>query len=213
MFEGIPHIYLDSPETSLFIVSVISCALIVWIRQGFIKEWKLADLTLNNINRIWQRGADEVPQTEGIIVSHIVGIIAYGILAWHLWTFWLGVATGVALLILRQTLYWILGLVSKTSILSKEHNIIDRVIRMWMSAVLSLGSILVSLLPCTLLVHPELLFFSIWCLWTIFRWYRVFQSALRRFNRLSHSFLYLCALEILPVCVFVQVMITFSQGF
>ena len=212
MFEGTPHVYLDAPNSWLFAISILCCGLVMWIRQSYLKEWKLADWAFNNINRVWQRGADEVPQAEGIIISHLAGILAYGILAWEIWSLFIGLAVGLVLLVLRQVLFQIISLFPKTHILSKEHNIIDRVTRMWMSLAVGGSAVIIALLPDTSFFPSNIILFSIWGASVLFRWYRVFQSAKRRLHRYSNSFLYLCALEILPVLVFVQVMITALKG-
>ena len=78
MFEGTPITSLDQANFTLFCLSLVLAAGVVWIRQRFLKEWKLANWVIFKINRIWQRGADEVPQAEGIIVSHLIGIWALG---------------------------------------------------------------------------------------------------------------------------------------
>ena len=76
MFEGNTIQNSEAPEILLFCNALAIIGLVVWIRQGFLKEWRLADYLIFNINRIWQRGADEVPQAEGIMINHIVGILS-----------------------------------------------------------------------------------------------------------------------------------------
>ena len=199
MFEGIPIIKLDAPDLYLFCIALVLLGLVVWIRQGFLKEWRLADWLINNINRIWQRGADEVPQTEGILVSHLAGIISLATISWYNWPILMGLAVGVGLIILKQIMFWALSLISKTSQLSSEHNIIDRLTRMWMSSGIGALALVFSLIPEPENYCPLLLFSIAWTISIIFRWFRVFQSAKRRLNSFFYSFLYLCALEIFPV--------------
>ena len=212
MFEGTPHVYLDAPNTWLFVISIVCCGLVMWVRQSYLKEWKLADWAFNNINRVWQRGADEVPQPEGIITSHLAGVFAYGIIAWESWSFLKGCAVGLVLLALRQIMFQIISLFPKTSILSKEHRILDRVTRMWLSLAVGGSAIIIALLPDRGFMSANIILFSLCGASILFRWYRVFQSAKRRLHKISYSFLYLCALEILPVLVMVQAMITSLKG-
>ena len=133
MFEGNPNNSLDQPDFALFCLSLVLGGGVGWIRQRFLKEWKLANWVIFKINRIWQRGADEVPQTEGIIVSHLLGIWAVGIIGYLLDNFLNGLLAGLSLFTIRQLVFWGLGFYSKTKILSLEHSVVDRVIRMWLS--------------------------------------------------------------------------------
>ena len=158
MFEGTPIINLDAPDLFLFFLSLVTLSLIVWIRQGFLKEWRLADWLVNNINRIWQRGADEVPQTEGILVSHLAGIIALATISWYNWPILIGLLVGVGIIASKQIMFWALSLVSKTSQLSNEHNIIDRLSRMWMSSGIGVLALVFSLIPEPEYYCPLLLF-------------------------------------------------------
>ncbi len=203
MFDGKQIVYLDAPDIYLFGISLVLLGLVVWIRQGFLKEWRLADWLINNINRIWQRGADEVPQSEGILINHIAGIIAIAIIFWYNLTIYYGLAIGIGIIFSKQILFWGLNLFPKISQLGNEHNIIDRLSRLWMCLAIGLLSLVFSLVPEPEYFNPFLLFSIVWAISLLFRWFRVFQSANRRLNSFSYSFLYLCALEIFPVSAFV----------
>jgi hypothetical protein len=199
MFEGTPISHFNSPDIFLFTISLTILGIIVWIRQGFLKEWRLADWLINNMNRIWQRGADEVPQAEGILVNHLAGIIALSTITWFDLPFYISLGIGAGIVISRQIMFSVLGVIHKTSQLGNEHNIIDRLSRLWMSAGIGAIALILSLIPSHENFNPLLLFLVVWGMSILFRWFRVFQSAKRRLHSFSYSFLYLCALEIFPV--------------
>ena len=206
MFEGTPIVKLDTPDLYLFGLSIIVLGMVVWIRQGFLKEWRLADWLIYNINRIWQRGADEVPQAEGILVNHLAGIVSLGLIGWFDFPFYLCIGIGAAIVIVRQFMFWILGQITKIAQLGNEHSMIDRLCRFWMSALIGGVALLFSLIPSPENYSPLIVFGLVWIISLLFRWFRVFQSANRRLHRYSYSFLYLCALEIFPVLAFIKIM-------
>ena len=206
MFEGNTIQNSEAPEILLFCIALAIIGLVVWIRQGFLKEWRLADYLIFNINRIWQRGADEVPQAEGIMINHLVGILSLATIGWFEIPFYYAFGIAAAIVIARQVTFWIMSLVPKISHLGNEHNIIDRLCRLWMSAVIGIVALTLSMLPYPEIFHSFILFSCVWALFVVFRWIRVFQSANRRLNSISYSFLYLCALEIFPILAFVKLM-------
>ena len=95
MFDGTPYVDLNAPDTWLFMLSLVMGGLVVLIRLNFLKEWRLADLVLFNMGRIWQRGADEVPQAEGVFVNHLIGILAFCIMGWFVLPWYWAVGIGV----------------------------------------------------------------------------------------------------------------------
>lgn len=206
MFEGTPISHNDAPDIFLFSVSLILLGLVVWIRQGFLKEWRLADWLINKMNRIWKRGADEVPQAEGVFVNHLAGIIALSTITWFDLPFYICLCIGAGIVISRKIMFIVLGSIHKTSQLGNEHSIIDRLSRLWMSLGIGTLAMILSLVPSPEDFHPLLLFSVVWGLSIIFRWFRVFQSAKRRLHSFSYSFLYLCALEIFPVLAFIIIL-------
>ena len=206
MFEGTPISNVDSPDIFLFAISLCLLGIIVWIRQGYLKEWRLADWLINNMNRIWQRGADEVPQAEGIFVNHLAGIIALSTITWFDLPFYVCLGIGAGVVVSRQIMFSVLAAIHKTSQLGNEHKIIDRLSRLWMSAGIGAIALVLSLIPSPEFFNPLLLFSMIWSISILFRWFRVFQSAKRRLHSFSYSFLYLCALEIFPVLAFMIIL-------
>jgi len=207
MFEGTPIASLDQANFPLFCLSLVLAAGVVWIRQRFLKEWKLANWVIFKINRIWQRGADEVPQAEGIIVSHLVGVWALGLIGYLVDDFLFGLLAGVVHFIIRQLTFWGLGFYSKTKIISLEHNLVDRVVRMWFSIGVSAATITFSLVPQIDTFYKLIAILFIWWIVVVFRWIRVLQSAYRRLNNTLLAFMYLCALEILPFMVLTKLII------
>ena len=206
MFDGIPHITQDAPDLYLFTLTLITAGLIMWIRQGFLKEWRLRDYLKNNMNRIWQRGADEVPQAEGIAVNHLIGVLSFGIMTWSSFGCITGMSAGVGFIVLRQLMFRIAGAFPKTAQLANEHDIIDRLTRLWMAGTICMLGVVNALIPGPYLINPIYIFGGIWiCAW-LFRMFRVYQSAQRRLNSIPFSFMYLCALEIFPVLAFVKLM-------
>ena len=206
MFDGTPYVDLNAPDTWLFILSLFLCILVVFIRLNFLKEWRLADLVLFKMGRIWQRGADEVPQAEGVFVNHLIGILAFCIMGWFTLTWYWSVGVGFCVIVLRQIMFALLNLLPNIAQLTNEHNIVERLIRLWMSIGVGALGIILSIIPNPENKHPIILFSVIWGISVLFRWYRVAQSTKRRLNRISYSFLYLCALEIFPVLAFIEIM-------
>ena len=206
MFEGNTIHNSEAPEILLFCIAVAIIGLVVWIRQGFLKEWRLADYLIFNINRIWQRGADEVPQSEGIMINHLVGIMSLATIGWFEIPFYYAFGIAAAIVFARQVMFWVMSLIPKISNLGNEHNIIDRLCRLWMSAGIGLVALTLAMLPYPDIFHSFILFSCVWAISIVFRWIRVFQSANRRLNSISYSFLYLCALEIFPILAFVKLM-------
>ena len=206
MFEGIPHIAQGAPDLYLFTLTLVTACLIMWIRQGFLKEWRLRNYLKNNMNRIWQRGADEVPQAEGIAINHLIGVLTFGIMAWSSLGFVVGVCAGAGFIASRQLMFRIAGAFPKTSQLANHHDIIDRLTRLWMAGSVCILGIICSLIPQFYLINPLYIFATIWTISGLFRMFRVYQSAQRRLHRIPLSFMYLCALEIFPVLAFIQVL-------
>jgi hypothetical protein len=207
MFEGNPINSLDQPDFALFCLSLVLGGGVGWIRQRFLKEWKLANWVIFKINRIWQRGADEVPQTEGIIVSHLLGIWAVGIIGYLLDNFLNGLLVGLSLFIIRQLVFWGLGFYPKTKMLSLEHSVVDRVIRMWLSVAVGGAALVFSILPRIDALTQVTVLTALWFVVVMFKWVRVLQSSRRRLNDILLAFLYLCALEILPFIVLMNLIL------
>ena len=207
MFEGNPINSLDQPDFALFCLSLVLGGGVGWIRQRFLKEWKLANWVIFKINRIWQRGADEVPQTEGIIVSHLLGIWAVGIIGYLLDNFLNGLLAGLSLFTIRQLVFWGLGFYSKTKILSLEHSVVDEVIRMWLSVAVGGAALVFSILPGIDALTQVTVLTALWFVVVMFKWVRVLQSSRRRLNDILLAFLYLCALEILPFMVLMNLIL------
>lgn len=207
MFEGTPINTEGSADLTLFCLALVLCGAMVWIRQKFLKEWKLADWVIFKANRIWQRGADEVPQAEGIIVSHLIGVWGVGLIGYFAGDFLKGIAIGISLYTLRQLAFWGLKFYTRTKIITLEHNLVDRVSRMWFSGGIAGFAIIVALVPG---ISQEIQLGTSLLMWWIFisfKWMRVLQSARRRLNDFLLAFMYLCALEILPFLVLMKLII------
>lgn len=207
MFDGTPIISLDQADLTLFCLSLILAAGVVWIRQRFLKEWKLANWVILKMNRIWQRGADEVPQAEGIIVSHLIGILTVGLIGYTIGEFLYGLLAGVVLFLLRQLAFWGLSLNPKTKVLASEHNLVDRVVRMWFGVAIGTATLVFSLVPSISSLVENLIVLFLWFVVVGFRWIRVLQSSRRRLHDILLAFIYLCALEILPFIVLIKLII------
>ena len=126
-------------------------------------------------------------------------------MGWFTLTWYLAVCLGFFVIVLRQIMFVLLNLLPTMTQLANEHNIFERLIRLWMSIGVGALGIILSLIPNPENKHPIILFSVIWGISVLFRWYRVAQSTKRRLNRISYSFLYLCALEIFPVLAFVEI--------
>tara|TARA_Y100001954_G_C15818417_1_gene608680 strand:- start:1159 stop:1800 length:642 start_codon:yes stop_codon:yes gene_type:complete len=204
MFEGNTLKSYESPEILLFCIALTIIGLVVWIRHGFLKECRLANYLIFNINRIWKRGADEVPQAEGIMINHVCGILSLTTIGWFEIPYYISFVIAVAIVFAKRIMFWVMSLIPKIYQLGNEHNIIDRLCRFWMSAGVGLVALILAMLPKTQIFHSYISFGCVWGISILFRWIRVFQSANRRLNSINYSFLYLCALEIFPVLAFVK---------
>ncbi len=206
MFYGTPYIDLNAPDSWLFSLSLVLGGLMVIIRLNFLKEWRLAKLVLFNLGRIWQRGADEVPQAEGVVINHLIGVLAFCIMGWFIMPWYWSVVVGFCIITLRQIMFALISLLRTTAQLANEHNIIERQIRLWMSVGVGALGLTLSLIPNPEYKYPIILFSVVWSVSVVYRWFRVAQSAKRRLNSIYYSFLYLCALEIFPVLAFVEIL-------
>ena len=127
-------------------------------------------------------------------------------IGWFETPFYYAFGIAAAIVFARQVMFWVMSIVAKISHLGNEHNIIDRLCRLWMSAGIGLVALTLAMLPYPEIFHSFILFSCVWAISIVFRWIRVFQSANRRLNNISYSFLYLCALEIFPILAFVKLM-------
>lgn len=215
MYESIEINHLDAPLILLFSTSILIGSLLLWLRHGFPREWRLAVWVLSDVKRVWHRSAEETPRTGGVIIAHLLGIIAvstislgcasaleidiptYKFLA-------AGSALGLITLSFRLLTRWVLGRFSKTQLMSKDQIDIDRHLRTWMSATVGGLALVLSLKPQWLSLVGAEGFILTWGLWTLFRFWRIFQTSRRRFSRFWWRITYLCALEILPVLLIIQ---------
>jgi len=179
MFEDIEILHLDAPNTTMFALAIVNLGLIVWLKHGFPREWRLAGWAFLNVRRIWQRSADEAPRT----------------------------VLGVLIVFVRLFTVGVLSRFKKLELVIKESTDIDRHLRTWMAASVSVIAILLSLLsPLNTDVGCNLLL-STWLFWSFFRIWRVFQTSINRISRYSFAFVYLCSLEILPTLFIILVVI------
>lgn len=215
MYKGIEINQLDTPLHVLFSLSLVIGILLIWLRHGFPREWRLAGWALTDVRRIWQRSADEAPRTGGVIISHLLGIIAVTTIllgcvtaleinmpAYK--TLALGSAIGTVTLSYRLFTQWILCFFSRTYLISKDQIDIDRHLRTWMAATVGALAIVFSLLPQLLMLLGSEVLLLTWGGWTVVRFWRVFQTSKRRLSHFWWRIVYLCALEILPVFFIIQ---------
>lgn len=208
MFEDIEILHLDAPISTMFALAIVNLGLIVWLKHGFPREWRLAGWALLNVRRIWQRSADEAPRTGGVIIAHIQGVIALATISYACLNNVLqGFALGAIIVFVRLFTVQVLSRFNKLGLLIKESTDIDRHLRTWMAASVSVIAIFLSLrsqwhsdVGCNLLL-------STWIFWSCFRLWRVFQTSIKRLSRYSFAFVYLCALEILPTVLIIRLVI------
>jgi len=199
MFEDIEILHLDAPISTMFALAIVNLGLIVWLKHGFPREWRLAGWALLNVRRIWQRSADEAPRTGGVIIAHIQGVIALATISYACLNNVLhGFALGAIIVFVRLFTVQVLSRFIKLRLLIKESTDIDRHLRTWMAATVSVIAIILSLrsqwhsdVGCNLLL-------STWIFWSCFRLWRVFQTSIKRLSIFSFAIMYLCGLEILP---------------
>lgn len=219
MYEGIEINHLDTPLHVLFSLSLVIGILLIWLRHGFPREWRLAGWVISDVRRIWQRSADEAPRTGGVIIAHLLGIMAVTTIALGFATaleinvpayktLAIGSALGAVTLSYRLLSQWVLGLVPRTKLISKDQIDIDRHLRTWLSAIIGAIAIVFSLLPQLLSILGAEVFILTWGGWTMFRLLRVFQTSKRGLPHFWWRIVYLCALEILPVAIVIQFIMT-----
>jgi|TARA_B110000116_G_C16787845_1_gene561980 hypothetical protein len=209
MLEIMPHENIDSPDVVLFLLSLVLIGLVVWVKHGFLREWRMARWVIKDVKRIWQRGADEVPQTEGIIISHFIGMMGMlGILS-RLIDVSIAAGVVVCLFAIRQISGLILSWVLGYDQLSREHLSVDRHMKMWLGLSVAIYTMIVSLQPENSPLQHMGVFIAMWLFWVFFRMVRAFQTARKRFDSIMYSFLYLCALEILPIIVLTLLVSTY----
>ena len=219
MYEGIEINHLDTPLHVLFSLSLVIGILLIWLRHGFPREWRLAGWVISDVRRIWQRSADEAPRTGGVIIAHVLGIMAVTTIALGFATaleinvpayktLAIGSALGTVTLSYRLLAQWVLGLIPRTKLISKDQIDIDRHLRTWLSASVGALAIVFSLLPQLLAILGADVFILTWGGWTLFRLLRVFQTSKRGLPHFWWRIVYLCALEILPVAIVIQFIMT-----
>tara|TARA_B100000767_G_scaffold271647_1_gene297691 strand:+ start:6423 stop:7088 length:666 start_codon:yes stop_codon:yes gene_type:complete len=219
MYEGIEINHIDTPLHVLFSLSLVIGILLIWLRHGFPREWRLAGWVISDVRRIWQRSADEAPRTGGVIIAHVLGIMAVTTIALGFATaleinvpayktLAIGSALGTVTLSYRLLAQWVLGLIPRTKLISKDQIDIDRHLRTWLSAIVGALAIVFSLLPQLLAILGANVFILTWGGWTLFRLLRVFQTSKRGLPHFWWRIVYLCALEILPVAIVIQFIMT-----
>jgi len=212
MLENIPHENIDSPDVVLFFMSLVLIALVVWVKHGFLREWRLARWVIKDVQRIWQRRADEVPQTEGIIISHVIGGLGVFGITSRVLEIKLAIVVVIALFMIRQLSGFILSWIPRYAQLSREHLAMDRHMKMWFGLSVALYTLVVSLQPENSPLQHIGIFIALWLFWVFFRIVRVLQTSRKRLNSFLYGFLYLCALEILPTIVLAQLASTSLAG-
>jgi hypothetical protein len=205
MFEDIEILHLDAPIATMFALAIVNLGLIVWLKHGFPREWSLAGWALLNVRRIWQRSADEAPRTGGVIIAHLQGVIALATISYACLNNVLqGFALGAIIVFVRLFTVQVLSRFENLRLLIKESTDIDRHLRTWMAASVSVIAIFISLwnsdVGCNLLL-------STWIFWSCLRLWRVFQTSIKRLSSYSFAFVYLCGLEILPTVFIILLVI------
>ena len=208
MFEDIEILHLDAPIATMFALAIVNLGLIVWLKHGFPREWRLAGWALLNVRRIWQRSADEAPRTGGVIIAHLQGVIALATISYACLNNVLqGFALGAIIVFVRLFTVQVFSRFENLRLLIKESTDIDRHLRTWMAASVSVIAIFISLrsqwhsdVGCSLLL-------STWIFWSCLRLWRVFQTSIKRLSRYSFAFVYLCGLEILPTVFIILLVI------
>ena len=208
MFEDTEILHLDAPIITMFALAIVNLGLLVWLKHGFPREWRLAGWALLDVRRIWQRSADEAPRTGGVIIAHIQGVIALATISYACLNNVLhGFALGAIIVFVRLFTVQVLSRFIKLRLLIKESTDIDRHLKTWMAVSVSVIAIFLSLrsqwhsiVGCNLLL-------STWMFWSSFRVWRVFQTSIKRLSRYSFAFMYLCSLEILPTVFIILLVI------
>lgn len=190
---------------------VLSGLLIVILRNRFEREWHLILWTWIDIQRVWKRLPNESARSGGIILSQLIGFMAWAILGSILWPEhpWKGLSygflTGMAVGLVRG-----LGQVFGKW-LTQEHETLDnhaeldRHMRTALTVVLGLGIALLALRFPTEMGWKEHIssVVYIWFGWLIIKWLKCLQLVLHRRVAIGWGIAYLCTLEITPTIALV----------
>lgn len=223
MYESIEINHLDAPLIVLFSTSLLIGSLLLWLRHSFPREWRLAIWVLSDVKRVWQRSAEETPRTGGVIIAHLLGIIAISTISLGCASaleidlptykiFAAGSVLGMVTLSFRLLTKWVLMQFPTTKLISKDQIDIDRHLRTWMSATVGGLALIFSLRPDWLSLVGAGGFILTWGLWTLFRFWRILQTSKRRLSNFWWRIVYLCGLEILPAIIIIQFIMNMLNG-
>ena len=206
-FEGTPlPDGLGMLALPAFVGVLIALGLLSILRWNFLREWQLTLWTWGDIRRVWKRIPDESARTGGVILSHGVGLLGWGIAGSCLWNDepWMGMGRGLAV----GAAVWILRGVSIPfgKWLTLERELFDdfaeleRHSRTGLVVLLSAGVLAIAIWRPTaqgwLEVSASVLW--IWGAWLVIKWLRSVQLLFFRRVDIGWGIAYICTLEIVP---------------
>lgn len=190
---------------------VLSGLLIVILRNRFEREWHLTLWTWIDIQRVWKRLPNESARSGGIMLSHLIGFMAWAILGSILWpeSPWKGLSygflTGLTVGLARRLGQTFGKWLTREHEVLDNHAELDRHMRTALTVVLGLGIVFMALrFPNEMgwKEHiPSAVF--IWLGWLIIKWLKCIQLLLHRRVRIGWGIAYLCTLEITPTVALV----------
>ena len=206
-FEGTPLPEgLGVVALPAFVGVLLALGLLTVLRWNFLREWQLTLWTWGDIRRVWKRIPDESARTGGVILSHGVGLIGWGIAGSCFWNQmpWVGMGRGMAL----GAGVWVLRTLSIPfgKWLTLERELFDdfaeleRHSRTGLVVLLSLGVLGIAVGYPTaggwLEMSGSVLW--IWGAWLVTKWLRSIQLLFFRRVDIGWGIAYICTLEIAP---------------
>lgn len=184
------------------------------LRVQFDREWALTMWTAYQVNRVWQRLADESARTGGTLTSHAIGILSWTLLGalWGVYTsatpaveaagpsaMW-GALLGLTTLITRQIGGWIGAWVTLEREAIERGFEVDRHMRNWLLWAL-IALVVWELSQFNGLENRGEMWGHVciaWWTWLGLKWMRQFQSVLNKRLHIGWGIAYICTLEIGP---------------
>ncbi|MAI24148.1 MAG: hypothetical protein CL828_08830 [Crocinitomicaceae bacterium] len=215
MFEGMP---LPISPLDAYVLPLWICAVglgaTALLKIQFDREWALTMYTAYQIQRVWQRLADESARTGGTLTSHGIGIISWALLG-SLWgvnasttpnvevagtgAMW-GALIGLITLITRQVGGWIGVWVTLEREAIERGFEVDRHMRNWLLWIL-IALVLWELAQFNGFESRGEMWMHVstsWWIWLALKWMRQFQSVINKQLHIGWGIAYICTLEIGP---------------
>jgi hypothetical protein len=200
---------LDESAWPVMAGAVLAVALFIILRHRFDREWQLTLWTWGDIRRVWKRLPNESSRTGGVIISHVMGWLAWGLAGacwWHqepLQGAGNGLLFGAGAWVLRQTSFGFGKWLTRASEVIDNFAELDRHLRTGLTALFVVGILGLAIRePVETGWHAEVVgLVWIWPAWLIIKWIKGIQLLMYRRVDIGWGIAYLCTLEITPAIV------------